>query len=248
MRIALCQFTGQSHGGKYAGDAFLSLARCADRVNVERLTDLLSDAHAWVERAQRVLKDDLHRLALRPPFPRRKAVDRPAFEAHRAGRRLVEPEHQARDRRLAAAAFADERQRFSRVDIERDAVYRTHAQGRPEELPALMLEVAHETVGLQKRHAGHAAIRGWKHAVAPVVERGEGGWLRAGAVRIAAARFERTARGQITRRRHGAIDACNVSTVRSIRGIEARSPSVYGCDGDETASAHPLLRRYDPHT
>ena len=44
--------------------------------------------------------------------------------------RLVELEHRAADRGLAAAGFADQAERLARHDVDRDVVHRLHGRGR----------------------------------------------------------------------------------------------------------------------
>ena len=98
-----------------------SLAR-GEVVDAEALRDEVADLHAGVERADRVLEDDLHVLShLLHPFGReRDEVD--AVELDLAGGGLEEPEDRPPEGRLAAAGLADEADRLAAPDIEVDAV------------------------------------------------------------------------------------------------------------------------------
>jgi hypothetical protein len=90
-------------------------------VDLERLGNDRTDRHPWVERLERLLKDDLH---LGPLGPQLLAVHRPevlALEGHRAGVDVQQPEHGPAERRLAAPALADDRERLALVDMERDS-------------------------------------------------------------------------------------------------------------------------------
>ena len=81
----------------------------------EALADDVADAHPRVERADRVLEDDLHVAAhlLQRPCPSEPdEVD--AVEADLARRRLEQPQQRASQRRLAAAGLADEADRLAR--------------------------------------------------------------------------------------------------------------------------------------
>ncbi len=84
--------------------------------------DDVADAHPRVERADRVLEDDLHVLAhLLQRLPL-EADHVDAVEADLACRRLEQPQQRASERRLAAAGLADEAYRLARIDVEIDAV------------------------------------------------------------------------------------------------------------------------------
>ncbi len=96
----------------------------------QRFGDDVRDAPARVEAGVRILEDHLHA----PPQRARgleRAVQRglhiqPA-QPGAAVRRGLEADHQARQRALAAARFADQRQRASALDREAHVVDRMHA-------------------------------------------------------------------------------------------------------------------------
>ena len=99
-----------------------------DLLDAQPLGDRLVDRLARVERAGRVLEDHLH---LRAGTVGARAVvvaDRLAAEADLARARALEPEDRARERRLAAARLADEREHLARADGE---VRRRRRRARP---------------------------------------------------------------------------------------------------------------------
>ncbi len=99
----------------------------ADAVNDQRLHDQLADRHPRIERAERVLKDDLHPPPHPPHLRRLEAEEVDAVERDAARRRLRQPQHQPPGRGLAATALADEAQRLAPHDVEVEAVDRHHA-------------------------------------------------------------------------------------------------------------------------
>ena len=84
-----------------------------------------STVHPRVERADRVLEDDLHVPAHRLQVARRRdADDVDAVELDLARGRLEQPQQRAAEGRLAAAGLADEADRLAAADVEVDAVDR----------------------------------------------------------------------------------------------------------------------------
>ena len=86
------------------------------------LADDVADAHPRIERADRVLEDDLHVPA---HLLQRRALEGDhvdAVEADLARGRLEQPQQRASERRLAAAGLADEPDRLAAMDVEIDAV------------------------------------------------------------------------------------------------------------------------------
>src|SRR6266481_4654574 len=121
-------------------------------VGNERLGDDRIDAHAWVERGIRVLKDSLDRLAVVPPRGRVEPLQVASFEANGAAGRLFEPEHELRRRRLAAAGFADDPEGLAALDRERDPVDRANHAALAAEDPAPGMEMLAETRRFENRH------------------------------------------------------------------------------------------------
>src|SRR5262249_24831676 len=114
-----------------------------DAMHEQRLGDELADRVTRVQRIERILVDHLHVAAPAPEFRRPQARDRLTLEQHVPPRRLLEAEDATPDRRLAAAALADERERPSAVDRDRDVV------GRDEVVASL--EPGAERVDLPQR-------------------------------------------------------------------------------------------------
>src|SRR5262249_9841608 len=105
-------------------------------VDRERLADDLSDGEPRVERGIRVLEDDLHLAAHAPQLGVGEPAQVLALEANRAGRWSFEVEDGPAGRALAAAALADEAERFPGLDLKANPVDR--AQGiAPSNEPAL---------------------------------------------------------------------------------------------------------------
>ncbi len=92
------------------------LAAVAVRVNDQPFFDDAADRHSRVERAVGVLEDDLHVAADGPQLRGPQVGDVVAVEHDAAGRRLEQPQDRAAGRGLAAAAFADEAERFAWFD------------------------------------------------------------------------------------------------------------------------------------
>jgi hypothetical protein len=141
-------------------DGFLVPLRGAEvaAVQLEATQDAVRDTEGRVQRAERVLEHHRdvaavgHRLLA--PMHRRQ---RDAVVADLAGRRLVDPRQQARDRALAAAALADQRDDLARIDHEIrvvDGVQRSPSEGTTD------LEVLGEAPCLQqRRHDDTAGAR-----------------------------------------------------------------------------------------
>ena len=95
----------------------------------QRLGDLITDSQHRVEARHRLLKDDADVIATnRAHFSVAQPQQIPALKADRAGdlaRRLGnEPQDRHGGDGLAATAFADDRERLTGGDVERDAVDR----------------------------------------------------------------------------------------------------------------------------
>jgi hypothetical protein len=105
----------------------LRLPRARDLVDGERLPDDLLDRLAGVQGRVRVLEDHLHLSAHRSELPVRELRDVLPLEADRAGRRVDEPKHQPRGRRLSAPGLADDAERLALVHGERHVLDGMHA-------------------------------------------------------------------------------------------------------------------------
>jgi hypothetical protein len=102
------------------------LAAVKRLIDDQRLGDDLADPHARVERAKRVLEHRLNRSAVLAPPRRIELLQVAPLEPHLPTRRLLEPQHELRRRRLATAGLADDAQRATRLDGERNPVDRAH--------------------------------------------------------------------------------------------------------------------------
>src|ERR1700730_17573906 len=99
------------------------------------LGDDVKNAHARVERTERVLKNELNppAKALQPLAVKRQDIGGDAAVVEDYGARIGAQraqQHLAQGR-LAAAAFADQTEAFAARDLEADAVDRRHPQPRP---------------------------------------------------------------------------------------------------------------------
>jgi len=106
-------------------------------MDVQRFADDLLNGHARVERAVGVLENHLE---LAPPRAQGRATHFQnvlAVERDFPRRRFDEPDDGAAERRLAAAAFADEAERFAGRDAEADVVHRLHGFSDAPEHPVL---------------------------------------------------------------------------------------------------------------
>ena len=129
MRVAAANALGlgQAHQPEQLGDAVPAAGVLLAIVPTENLRDLLADAHAGAQRGRRVLWHQADAVAAQG-VQRRPAEaqqinaledDPPAVDA--AARASV-PEQVVGDRRLAAAALADQTERLTPRDREADAV------------------------------------------------------------------------------------------------------------------------------
>ena len=127
----------------------------------QRLGQDLAHGHARIERGVGVLEDDLHV----PAQPAQRVLvevgDLLALEAHRARGRVHQAQHQPAGGRLAAAGFADQRQRLAAGDLEADVVDGAHqADQLAADQAAADREMLDQAVDLQDRDSvalAHAA-------------------------------------------------------------------------------------------
>ena len=126
----------QADGPQQLVDALVELRRAArSRGAAAAGLEMVADRLDRIERAERILEDDLHLRAVAQivlAAPQLASVA--ALEEHRAAGRRVQAREQARDRALAAAALTDERRDRARPELERDVVDRVNL--RPVELAA----------------------------------------------------------------------------------------------------------------
>ncbi len=127
VRITVGEFRIEAaHREQLANACGAACGIALDPVNHDRFGDDLADLHARVQRAVRILKDDLD------PAPQRQQIlashlgDIDAVIDDLAGGRLFKPQDAAAGRRLAAAALADQTQGLAAPDGEVDAIDRLH--------------------------------------------------------------------------------------------------------------------------
>jgi hypothetical protein len=114
--------TGQVHEVQGLGGARPALGTRADMMDGKGLHDGFSDRQARVQRAERILEDDLHAPPHAAHLGRTQGRDIDALETDLAAGRLDQPEQQAPGGRLAAAGFPDEPERLPARDRKVDAV------------------------------------------------------------------------------------------------------------------------------
>ena len=137
VRIAAHEAARQVHPVEELRDALADRGALGQPVVADRLRHLVDQLHLRVERGERVLKDHLH-LAPRPAQRARRHRDHVlAVEADLARQRLDQAQDRAAAGRLAAARFADERERLALADVERHVLDRVHPRHRPAEEPSL---------------------------------------------------------------------------------------------------------------
>ena len=118
----------------------------------QRFADRAADRVPWVERGERVLEHHLHPPAKWPQLGLAQVRDVGPLEQHAAAGWLVQPEHRPTDGRLPAPRLADEPDRLTPGDRQRDAVDRLDvADVAVEEHTALDGEPDAEVVQLDER-------------------------------------------------------------------------------------------------
>ena len=156
MRPAVDSVARQPHLVHQLGNARVQVARGTRQAEIaDRLGEDVAHAHARVQTRERILEHDLHAPAQRTQGGGGEVVDAAAVEHHLTGRDVEQPQDRAPDRRLAAAALADERERLAARDREGDAVDRVDEGARTQQAAADP-EVFLEIVDLEQRRA-HAA-------------------------------------------------------------------------------------------
>jgi hypothetical protein len=131
-------------------------------VHRQRLADDPLHGHARVERAERVLEDDLQVAAQAAHLRRRQRHHVGAVVDDLPGVGLDQAQDQPAGRRLAAARLADQAERLAAADGEVDAVDRAHHRARPAAEPQALAhrEMLDQTGRLEQDRAHFAASRG----------------------------------------------------------------------------------------
>ena len=127
-----------------------------DPVDAQGLGDDLADGHPRVERAVRILEDDLDPPPHRPQLDLSELRQVAALEDHLAAGRPLELEDAAARGRLAAAGLTHEPEGLAPANGEADAVHRLDHAGRAAEQAAADLEMLDEIAHLEDQLAGHA--------------------------------------------------------------------------------------------
>src|SRR5262249_50852886 len=82
------------------------------------------DGHAWIERAERILKHHLNAGSEAPALFAVEIADRPRAEANLARIGPLEPQEKIGEGRFAATAAADQAENSPRRDIQRNVAQR----------------------------------------------------------------------------------------------------------------------------
>src|SRR6185369_3015912 len=90
----------------------------SDGVNIERLSHLRRNRLATVERAELVLKNQLHTGTRGPPFRRGHRRKSPAVAVDRPCVRIFQTQHEPACGRFSRPGFADKTERLATVDFE----------------------------------------------------------------------------------------------------------------------------------
>ncbi len=169
VRPPVCLVARQTDGGEQLGNSLFPLGAAHDAVDLEYLGQRLANGHARVERGVGVLKDALN---LPPHHPRGVALavqNALAAVQDVAAGRLVQAKQQPPVGRLAGACLADQRERLTALDRQRDAVDSLeHGPRATERVPAgcevprdvARLEDRPRAVALAPRCGQHLLSRG----------------------------------------------------------------------------------------
>jgi hypothetical protein len=137
-----------SHAATPARDVRLAVDR-------QRLGDDASDPHPRVERAERILKDDLQALARGPELARRQREKVPPFEADIPRSGLDQPQDEPAGGGLAAARLAHEAQRLARLEVEAYPIHRANHAPAAGEPRTAHVELLDEALHLEQRARRH---------------------------------------------------------------------------------------------
>ena len=239
VRVVAPSAPAQADALEQRGDALAALLaarRCRARCSG---SPTISPADMrGIERRVRILEDDLHLPAVGPQSRLAQARDVLAVKPDAAGGRLDQPQHGAADRRLAAAALADQAERLAALDREADAVDRDRPCPALRAQQALLdremlLEVRRPRApaALRARRICRSAIRSPRRARQQAAQWpgrfcSKRGYSRAAAVDRRSAQRGAKAQpgGQVGKRRHHAGDLLQ-PLVRQLRSRRASSAS-----------------------
>ena len=165
VRIAVAQLGAEAHIVEHPLDARVELPASRQAVQPQRLADDVAAAHPRVERRVRVLEHHVQLAPQRAHGAAREVRDVDALQPDLARRRLDQPHHAVRDRRLAAPRLADEPEQLALLQLERDAVDRMDERAAAGD-PAADAEVLDQVANLEsaRRAVGAHSGPGWKHA------------------------------------------------------------------------------------
>src|ERR1700676_1120842 len=99
-------------------------------MNDQGFGDDVLDTEAGVERGEGVLKNDLQVAAEATHFAAAGSEQVAAVESYTPGRGLDQAKNQAAQSALAGTGFADESERFARVDVQRHIIHGTNFSAR----------------------------------------------------------------------------------------------------------------------
>jgi len=122
VRETVGVFLGQADALQQVIDFFLPFRPDCDLVDIQRLTDDVTDGHAWVERGIGILENDLHLAPERAQLLLVEVGNVGATDLDQTGRWLVKTGNRAADRGLATARFTNQTESLAFEDLERDIV------------------------------------------------------------------------------------------------------------------------------
>ena len=158
MRIAPGMFGQQADDFEKLAAARRLRLGVADLVHAQRLGQDLAHGHSRIERGVGILKNDLHVPAQTAHLVLVEVCDLLALEAHRAPGGIHQAQDQASGGRLAAAGFADQRQRLAAGDLEADVLDGAHQpDGLAPYEPAADCKMLDQAVDLQDGNIGRGS-------------------------------------------------------------------------------------------
>jgi len=161
----------------------LSDTAAGEAVDVEDLANGFADGHAGIERAERILEDDLGAASEPTQAVVVEGADIGSIEEDLAGGRLDEAEGGPSGGSLAGAGFADEAEGLAAIDVEGNAIDGAQAAGGPSENASAEGEVFFEVAHHEQRSAvgRMGAFPGFAHdSPAVTVPSGAAGERRSG--------------------------------------------------------------------
>ncbi|HMI37877.1 MAG TPA: hypothetical protein VK505_09665 [Steroidobacteraceae bacterium] len=118
MRVARQQLAAQAHPREHRGDLVTAGGGAQRGAEfAQRLGHQFPDVHAWIERTEWILENDLQVLADRPQRLALGLEQLRALVTHGSGRR-DQPQQRARDARFSTARLADQSQALAAPDGE----------------------------------------------------------------------------------------------------------------------------------